>query len=211
MAEDEAVIYVVDDEQAMRQALRSLLQSVGLTVLAFPSAREFLAAELKEAPACLVLDIRLPGLSGLDLQRELTSRNIQIPIIFISGHADVAMTVQAMKGGAAEFFTKPFRDQDLLDAVQEAVERDRTARQQRAELATLLAHFDTLTPREREVMQLVVTGMPNKKIAVELRMSEVTVKLHRGRVMQKMGASSLPELVRMAERLPHVRKAKRAG
>ncbi|MCU1233008.1 MAG: DNA-binding response regulator [Candidatus Solibacter sp.] len=201
MTEDVSVIYIVDDDSGMREALGSLFRSVGFGVELFGSAYEFLNARLKSAPACLVLDVRMPGLSGLDLQGELSARDIRIPIIFITGHADVAMTVQALKAGAVEFLTKPVRDQDLLDAVQNAVERDRTARREHAELENVRRRFNSLTPREREVMQHVVEGMPNKQIASELGTSEVTVKLQRGRVMQKMGAASLPDLVRMAARL----------
>ena len=211
MAELSAVVYVVDDDQGMCQALASLFRSVGLRAQTFGSAREFLDASLSDAPGCMVLDVQLPGLSGLDLQQELTDRGFQIPIIFITGHADVPMTVQAMKAGAVEFLTKPFSDQDLLNAVQSAVDRDRAARQDLAHVANLRARYETLTPREREVMLLVVTGMLNKQIAAELGASEVTVKLHRGRVMHKMGAESVADLVRMADRLGPRGKTRRAG
>jgi len=201
MSETEGLVFVVDDDAPLRESLKNLIRSVGLRVEAFASAQEFLRTKRPDLAACLVLDVRLPGLSGLDLQKRIAEAEMEIPIIFITGHGDIPMTVQAMKAGAVEFLTKPFRDQDLLDAIQRALERDRKAREQRAEIAALRRRFDSLTPREREVMGLVVTGLLNKQVAGELGTSETTVKIHRHQVMEKMGAGSLVELVRMADRI----------
>jgi RNA polymerase sigma factor (sigma-70 family) len=194
-------VFVVDDDASVREAVRSLLRSVGLSVETFGTAQEFLSSPRNTAPGCLVLDVRLPGIGGLELQHQLAERNLQIPIVFITGHGDIPMSVRAIKAGAVEFLTKPFRDQDLLDCVQQAIDQDRRARQHRAEIAELRQRYDGLSPREREVMALVVRGLPNKQIAGTLGTSEPTVKLHRGRAMQKMQAGSLADLIRMAEKL----------
>ena len=201
MTETEAIVFIIDDDASMRESLRNLIRSIGLRAELFASAQEFLRSKRPDVPGCLVLDVRLPGLSGLDLQRRTTEAGMEIPIIFITGYGDIPMSVRAMKAGAVEFLTKPFRDQDLLDAIQQALERDRKARDQRAEIEELRSRFASLTPREREVMVRVVAGLLNKQIGGELGTSETTVKIHRHQVMEKMGAGSLPELVRMADRL----------
>jgi FixJ family two-component response regulator len=197
----DAVVFVVDDDSSVREAIKSLISLVGLRVETFETAQEFLQSKRPDVPGCVVLDVELPGLSGLDLQRELAAHGVKLPIIFITGHGDIPTSVRAMKAGALEFLTKPFHDQDLLDAIRQALERDRAARRHSKEIAELRERFDALTSREREVMSLVVAGLLNKQIAAELGISEVTVKIHRGRVMNKMGAQSLAELVRMTERL----------
>jgi FixJ family two-component response regulator len=201
MTDSDPFVFVIDDDEAVRDAVRKLIASVGLRVETFGSTGEFLSRKRPEAPACLVLDVRLPDVSGLEFQRDLAEANIHIPIIFITGHGDVPMTVRAMKAGAVEFLTKPFRGQELLDAIQEAIARDRAAWSERAQMAELRARYDTLTAREKEVMTLVVSGLLNKQVGAELGTSELTIKTHRGRVMQKMGADSLADLVRMGERL----------
>ena len=201
MSGDDSIVFIVDDDASMCEALTRLLGTVGLRAQAFTTPQEFLRTKRPDTPSCLVLDVRLPGLSGIDRQRELANTDPPIPIVFITAHGDIPMTVQAMRAGAVEFLTKPFRDQQLLDAVQQALDRDRAARHQRAELAELRRRHESLTPREREVMALVVTGLLNKQIAAELGTSEATVKAHRGQLMHKMEAESVAQLVRIAERL----------
>src|ERR1700737_2400562 len=201
MTQPASVVFVVDDDPSVRRAIKLLLESVGLEVELFGSAQEFLPSGPTKGPSCLVLDIRLPGVSGLDFQRQLIEAKINIPIIFISAHGDVPMTVRAMKAGAIEFLTKPFRDQDLLDAVQVALERDRARRQREGEIATLRERFESLSAREREVVAMVVSGMLNKQTAAEIGTTENTVKVHRSRAMKKMQAQSLADLVKMIERL----------
>ena len=195
------VVFIVDDDTSLRESLSDLFQSVGLRTRLFASAQEFMQNKLLGTPSCLVLDVRLPGLSGLDFQSELAKADIHIPIIFMTGHGDIPMSVQAMKAGAVEFLAKPFRDQDMLDAVQIALEKDRGRRKSEAGTAELKSRFETLTAREREIMGWVVTGLMNKQIAANVGLSEITVKVHRSSMMRKMGAKSLAELVRMAEAL----------
>jgi FixJ family two-component response regulator len=195
------IVFVVDNDPAARRVIKRLVESVGLRVELFASAEQFRRSERQNTSSCLVLDIRLPGISGLDFQRELVESNVPIPIIFLTAHGDIPMAVQAMKAGAVEFLTKPFRHQDLLDAIQQALGRDRTRRAQRAEIATLLERFESLTTGERRVLPLVVSGRPNKQIAGEIGTSEATVKVHRSQLMKKMAAESLPDLVRMAGKI----------
>jgi FixJ family two-component response regulator len=201
MNEADPIVFVVDDDESVRDAVKRLIASVGLRVETFGSTREFLNSKRPQAPACLVLDVRLPDASGLELQRDLAAAHVQIPIIFITGHADIPMSVRAMKAGAVEFLTKPFRGQELLDAIQEAIVKDRVAWNERAEMAELQARYDSLTPREKEVLKLVASGLLNKQIGAKLGTSELTIKTHRGRVMEKMQADSLADLVRMSEKL----------
>jgi FixJ family two-component response regulator len=201
MRNADAVVIIIEDDASMREAIMTLIETVGLNGHMYASGQEFLQHAPPDGPSCLVLDVRLPGLSGLNLQRELAMRGMDIPIIFITGHGDIPMSVQAMKAGAVEFLTKPFRDQDLLDAIAQALERDRAARRQRADMTALRQRYDTLTAREREVMRLTVAGLLNKQIASELGTSEKTVNIQRGRMMQKMQADSIAALVRIAEKL----------
>ena len=201
MSTQEPIVFVVDDDESVRTSLRRLLMSVGLAVEVFPSAQAFLDRARADAPGCLVLDVQLPGLSGLDLQTELADTDTPLPIVFLTGHGDIPMSVKAMKAGAVEFLTKPFRERDLVDAIRNAIDRDRAARLERWELAELRHRYDSLTPREREVMARIVAGMINKQIAAEFGTSEVTVKEQRGQVMLKMKVTSLTDLVRIAARL----------
>ena len=200
-SDDQPIVFVVDDDPSMRRALTNLFESVGLRVEAFGSAPDILQSRPPEVPSCLVLDIRLPGLSGLDLQADLAKANIHTPIIFITGHGDIPMTVRAMKGGAVDFLTKPIRDQEILDAVQAAIERDRKRRDLEKTVSNFRSRFESLSSRERDVLCLVTSGLMNKQVATELGLAEITVKIYRGQIMRKMGAKSLADLVRMAEAL----------
>jgi FixJ family two-component response regulator len=201
MSEEQPVVFVIDDDASVRDAIADLLQSIGVEVKTFRSAQEFLQSKRPDVPGCIVLDVRLPGASGLEFQRTLKKSNIHLPIIFISGHGDIPMSVRAMKSGAIEFLTKPLREQELLDAIQTGIERDRARRQEAKVVAELQERFDSLTPREREVLALVVTGRRNKQIAAQAKLSEMTVKVHRSQIMRKMRAKSLVDLVRMADAL----------
>jgi FixJ family two-component response regulator len=201
MSDPERIVFVIDDDRLVRDSVADLLNSAGFTVQTFGSATEFVQGQRPDAPACLILDVELPDISGLDLQTELAKSGIEVPIVFLTGHGDIPMSVRAMKRGAVEFLTKPFRKQELLDAVQEALRRDGEVRKQRSESFELQERLGTLTPRERQVLALVVTGRLNKQIAGELGITDVTIKVHRGRVMRKMGADSLADLVRMADKL----------
>jgi FixJ family two-component response regulator len=201
MTEPASIVFVVDDDPSVRRAIKRLVESVGLHVELFGSATEFINSSRPDVASCLVLDIRLPGISGLDFQRELVQAKNEIPMIFITAHGDIPMTVRAMKAGAVEFLTKPFRDQDLLDAIQVGLERDRVRRQRQAETAMLRERFESLTPREREILPLVVSGLLNKQVGAEIGATEATVKVHRSQLMRKMGASSLADLVRMSEKM----------
>jgi len=201
MSESPPIVFVVDDEPAICLSLKRLVKSVGLEAQTFTSAQEFLRAKRPDGPGCLVLDVRLPGLSGLDLQQELLDAKVDLPIIFITGHGDIPMSVRAIKAGAVEFLTKPFRDQDLVDAIQHGIEKHRAARQESVKLTEFRALYDSLTPREREVFPLVAAGLPNKQIAAQLGTGEKTIKVHRGQVMHKMKAESLAHLIRIGEKL----------